>query len=79
MTATLALAAWVETTLVVLAVALAAGYVLRRAIRTFAPKRGGCGCAGTPACPATNAAGDLRVAARRALGRPPDARRRTAR
>jgi hypothetical protein len=64
-----ALSMFAETALVGLALALAGGYLVLRAIRTFGRRgsEGGCGSAGKPGCPAVNAADDLRRAARRAV------------
>jgi hypothetical protein len=78
---TVPVAAAAEVAVVAVVLVLAVGFLLRRAIRTFAPRdRGGaCGCAGTPACPAANAAKDLRHAARRAVDRRAPGRERTAR
>jgi hypothetical protein len=76
-----AIASATEVVVVALVVAVAVGFLLRRAIRTFAPRagKGSCGCAGTPSCPATNAAEDLRSAARRAAERLASGGERTAR
>lgn len=67
------MSASLESLVVLALVAGAAGFLVSRAVRLLRNRRG-CASTGSPCCPATAAARDLRSAARRAAARI-DARR----